>query len=117
MIKLIALILSQSVLLVSAHTLLKISVEIFGKFSFTWAFFSKALSTWQFYVSGICAISSVLVWMYTLRHYEFSTAYPLLSINYVIGLLAAYFFLGETIPYTRWIGVAIVVVGVYVMLK
>lgn len=117
MLRLIILIILQSILLVGSQTLLKIAVGIFGRFSFTWAFFSKALTTWQFFMSGVCALSAFLIWIYTLRHYEFSVAYPLLGISYIIGLLAAWLVLGETVPLTRWIGVIIIVVGVYFVAK
>ena len=59
----------------------------------------------------------MLIWMYVLKKYEFSLAYPLLSISYIIGLLAAYFIFHETIPLTRWIGVIIVMIGVFFIAK
>ena len=117
MFRLILLILSQSVLLVAAQTLLKISVQLFGTFSWTWIYFKNVFTTWQFAVSGICALSAMITWLYVLKHYDFSLAYPLLSVSYIIGLLAAYFFLHETIPITRWIGVIIIMVGVYFVVK
>lgn len=117
MLKLIGLVIGQSVLLVAAQTLLKISVALFGKFSWTWAFFKNALTTWQFAASGICALTSVITWMYVLKHYEFSLAYPLLSISYVIGLLSAVFIFHEAVPTTRWIGVIIIMIGVYFVAK
>lgn len=107
----------QSVLLVAAQTFLKISVQLFGKFSWSWAYFKTVFITWQFAASGICALTAMLTWMYVLKHYDFSLAYPLLSISYIIGLLAACFFLHETIPVTRWIGVLIIMVGVFFVLK
>lgn len=117
MLKLIGLISLQSVLLVLAQSFLKISVELFGKFSWSWAFFRNALTTWQFAASGLCALASMLTWMYVLKRYEFSLAYPLLSISYVIGLLAAYFVFHEAIPLSRWIGVIIIMIGVYFVAK
>lgn len=117
MIKLAGLICLQSVLLVAAQTFLKISVELFGKFSWTWQFFKTVFTTWQFAASGICALTAMVVWMHTLKNYEFSIAYPLLSISYIIGLLASVFVFHEQVPLTRWIGVAIVMVGVYFIAK
>ena len=90
---------------------------LFGKFAWTWHYFKTVFTTWQFAVSGVCALSAMIVWMYTLKHYDFSLAYPLLSISYVIGLLAAFFIFHETIPLTRWIGVVIVMIGVYFIAK
>lgn len=117
MLQLILLIIIQSILLVGAQSLLKVSVALFGKFSWSWQFFKTVFTTWQFAASGACALAAMFVWMYVLKKYEFSLAYPLLSISYIIGLLAAYFFFHETIPLTRWIGVVIVMVGVYFIVK
>lgn len=117
MLILIILIIVQSILLVAAQSFLKISVELFGKFSWSLAYFKTVFTTWQFAASGICAVTAMLVWMYVLKHYPFSLAYPLLSISYVIGLLAACFIFHEAVPLTRWIGVLIVMVGVYFIVK
>ena len=114
---LIVLIIVQSVLLVAAQSLLKISVELFGQFSWSWQYFKTVFTTWQFAASGLCALAAMLVWMYVLKHYEFSVAYPLLSISYVIGLLSAQFIFHEVVPLTRWIGVVIVMVGVFFIVK
>ena len=114
---LIILIIIQSVLLVASQSLLKIAVHHFGAFSWTWQYFKNALSTWQFAASGICVGVAMLVWMYVLKHYEFSVAYPLLSISYIIGLLSAQFIFHEVVPLTRWIGVVIVMIGVFFIMK
>jgi undecaprenyl phosphate-alpha-L-ara4N flippase subunit ArnE len=50
--------------------------------------------------------------MYIIRHFEFSIAYPLISISYVWGVLAAIFIFHENIPPIRFVGVALIVVGV-----
>ncbi len=117
MLTLFLLIVLQSILLVAAQSLLKVSVELFGTFSWSWTYFKTVFTTWQFFLSGVCALSAMLLWMHILKHYEFGLAYPLLSISYVIGLLAAYFIFHEAVPLTRWIGVAIVMVGVYFIVK
>jgi undecaprenyl phosphate-alpha-L-ara4N flippase subunit ArnE len=114
---LILLIVIQSVVLVAAQSLLKIAVDIFGKFSWTWGYFKTVFTTWQFAASGLCALTGMLLWMYVLKKYEFSLAYPLLSISYIIGLLAAQFIFHEAIPLTRWIGVVIIMIGVYFVAK
>ena len=117
MLRLIILIIIQSILLVAAQTFLKISVQLFGSFSWTWTYFKTVFTTWQFAASGLCALAAMLTWIYVLKHYEFSLAYPLLSISYIIGLFAAFFFLNELIPITRWIGVIIIMIGVYFVVK
>jgi len=114
---LIVLVCIQSVLLVGAQTLLKISLESFGKFSWTLQYFKTVFTTWQFAASGICALGGMLLWMYVLKRFEFSVAYPLLSISYILGLFSAQLFFHETIPLTRWIGVIIIIIGVFFVVK
>ena len=117
MLRLLALIFTQSVLLVAAQSLLKVSVQKFGSFRWAWSYFATVLTTWQFALSGICALACMLTWMHVLKHYEFSLAYPLLSVSYIIGLVVACFFFHEAVPLTRWIGVVIIMVGVYLVVK
>lgn len=117
MLILLILICVQSILLVAAQSFLKISVEFFGKFSWSWSYFKTIFTTWQFAASGICAVSAMIVWMYVLKRYPFSVSYPLLSISYIIGLLSAQFIFHETVPLTRWIGVCIVIIGVFFIVK
>lgn len=114
---LIILIVVQSILLVAAQSLLKISVQHFGTFSWTWQYFKTVFTTWQFAASGMCVLAAMVVWMYVLKHYDFSVSYPLLSISYVIGLIAAQFVFHEVIPLTRWIGVVIVMIGVFLIAR
>jgi undecaprenyl phosphate-alpha-L-ara4N flippase subunit ArnE len=38
-------------------------------------------------------------------------AYPMISLSYVFGMLAAMFIFHETIPLTRWVGVALIILG------
>ena len=76
MLKLIGLIIGQSVLLVAAQTFLKIAVQLFGSFSWSWQYFKTVFTTWQFAVSGLCALLAMLTWMYVLKLYDFSIAYP-----------------------------------------
>jgi len=114
---LLLLISIQSVLLVAAQVFLKISVQLFGTFSWTISYFKNVFTTWQFAASGLCALSGMIVWMVVLKRFEFSVAYPLLSISYVIGLIAAQLIFHETIPLSRWIGVAIIMIGVYFVVK
>lgn len=113
----ILLIVIQSLLLVATQAFLKVALVHFGKFSWTWQYFKTVFTTWQFAASGICALVAMLLWIYVLKRYEFSIVYPLLSISYIMGLLVAQFFFHETVPLTRWIGVVIIIIGVFFVVK
>lgn len=60
---------------------------------------------------GLYIIATV-VWFVVLSKADLSYAYPLQSLAYVIGVLAAWLIFKEVIPPTRWIGVAVIIAGV-----
>lgn len=113
MIRLFILILLQGLLVVGSECFLKVALEKIGEFSWTWAFFKVALSTWQLYVAGLTAIVGVLEWMAVLKRYDLSLAYPLTAISFILSLLAGAWIFHEPIPATRWIGVVLIMAGVY----
>lgn len=113
MIRLFILILLQGLLVVGSECFLKVALSKMGDFSWTWAFFKEALSTWQLYAAGLTAITGVLEWMAVLRRYDLSLAYPLTAISFIISLIAGAMIFNETIPPTRWIGVVLIMAGVF----
>ena len=58
---------------------------------------------------------SMLVWLYVLSRLELSFAYPFVALNYVLILLGSHFLLKETISPVKMIGVAVIMVGVYLI--
>ena len=110
MIRLFILILLQGMLVIGAECFLKVALTKIGAFSWTWAFFKVALSTWQLYAAGILG---VLEWMVVLKHYDLSLAYPLTAISFILSLFAGALFFHEVIPATRWIGLLLIMAGAF----
>ena len=77
----------------------------------------EALVNWPLAASGASMIIATLIWFYILKHHEFSLAYPLISISYIFMMLASIFIFHETIPLTRWVGVVLILVGLFFMTK
>ena len=117
MLKLICFSVVQSIFLASAQVLLKISLEKMGVFSWTWKFFRDLFTNWYLLASGISVVIATLLWTYILKHYDLSLAYPLISISYIFGMLAAIFIFNETVTIFRWIGVLFIMVGVAFLAK
>ena len=115
MLKLIFLTITQSILMCSAQSLFKVAAEKMGDFAWTWAFFKGALSTWQLYVAGITAIAGVIEWMYVLKRYDLSLAYPLTAISFILSLIAGAAIFHEVVPPTRWIGVVLIMAGAFLV--
>jgi drug/metabolite transporter (DMT)-like permease len=55
---------------------------------------------------------SALVWLAVLSRTSLSFAYPFASLTYVLILLFDRFWLNETVPALRWLGVAFIVSGI-----
>jgi undecaprenyl phosphate-alpha-L-ara4N flippase subunit ArnE len=112
MLKLVLLVTFQSALLTASQVFLKMALMAFGKFQWSFAFFKTVFTNIPFALSGISIASATLIWVYVLKKFEFSLAYPMISISYIFGLLAAYYIFHEPIVWTRWLGVAVIIAGV-----
>jgi len=117
MLKLVLLVTIQSALLTASQVFLKMALNTFGKFQWSFAFFKTVFTNIPFALSGITIATASLIWVYVLKKFEFSLAYPMISISYVFGLLAAYFIFHEPIVWTRWLGVAVIIVGVVLVVQ
>jgi undecaprenyl phosphate-alpha-L-ara4N flippase subunit ArnE len=94
------------------QVLLKFGLEKVDKFSWTGQFFRDFFTNWWLLGSGLSMIAASIIWFFILKHHDLSLAYPLISISYIFGTLAAVFIFHETVPLTRWVGVLFIMIGV-----
>ncbi|MFC1517562.1 EamA family transporter [Candidatus Margulisiibacteriota bacterium] len=59
--------------------------------------------------------ASSILWLIVLSRIELSFAYPLLSVGYILILIASWFFFKENVTLIRWSGVAVICIGVYLI--
>lgn len=84
-----------------------------GKFLFVLRLF---LNPWV--LSGIIATFLAGVsWMLAMTKFEISYAYPFVSLNYIIVMIAGFAFFGENVSVTKIIGSIVVVIGIVVIAK
>ena len=80
-----------------------------------WAFHNLLITSktywWVLTLMVVFFGTSFALWAYVLKNMEFSQAYPLSSLSFIFGMFLAFFLLGESIPFTRWIGVVLIVIG------
>lgn len=107
----------QCLLLSGGQVLLKLAMNHTGHFGFTWAFFRSLLANWRLLASGLCMAAATVLWLYIIRRFDFSVAYPITGLSYVFGMLAAVWIFHEAAPITRWIGVALIMGGVALIVK
>lgn len=111
--RLFALAIVQSLLLCSGQVFLKFALGKMGAFAWKWSFFLSQLTNWWWLACGACYGAGAVLWMYILKNFPFSRAYPLISLSYVFGMLAAWLIFHETVPVTRWVGVLLIMAGCF----
>ena len=99
MFKLISLVTLQSALLAASQIFLKKALIAFGPFQLSFQFFKNVFTNLSFAMSGLTS-SCYIDLVFVLKRFDFSMAYPLISISYIFGVLAARFVFHETIPLT-----------------
>jgi len=115
--KLLPISLLQCMLLTGGQVLMKYGLTKVGVFSFTWDYFYRLFTNWQFICCGLCYGAGSVLWMYIIKHFPFSMAYPMVSLSYVMGMFAAIIFFHEQIPLTRWVGVFLILTGCVLIAK
>jgi len=68
-------------------------------------------------VSLLSIIIGGVIWIYLLKKIEFGILYPMISISYIWGLIAAKYVFHEDISVNRWIGVGIIMVGIFLIVR
>jgi drug/metabolite transporter (DMT)-like permease len=61
---------------------------------------------------GICFMAGTMLWMVALSHMDISYAFPLVSASYVLVAVLSRLLLKESIPWQRWLAIAVISLGV-----
>ncbi len=109
--QLLSLSVLQSIMLATAQLALKLALARMPRFEWKAAFWLDMLTNWWFLLCGILFTGASVLWMYILKHYPLSKAYPMASMGYVFALIFAVIFLHETVALNRWVGVALIMIG------
>ncbi len=118
MFRLIFLAVTQAILMCTCQSLFKVAADRMGTFSWTWHFFRDGiLFNWVLALSGFAGICSFVEWIYMVRHYPFSQVYPLSSLSYLFGIIVAIIFFHETVSWSQWIGVFLMLAGCYLIAR
>ncbi|MPN52745.1 4-amino-4-deoxy-L-arabinose-phosphoundecaprenol flippase subunit ArnE [bioreactor metagenome] len=59
--------------------------------------------------------AATAIWLYILSKAQLSVVYPLQSLCYVAAAVIALVVFKENIPLTRWIGIAVIIFGAYLV--
>jgi multidrug transporter EmrE-like cation transporter len=70
------------------------------------------LKSLPFWTGMLCYAASVCVWLAALAKAPVSTAYPMLSLGYVVVAAVSVIWLGEGMPPAKVLGIALICAGV-----
>jgi drug/metabolite transporter (DMT)-like permease len=117
----LTLILLAVLLGAGAQLLLKAGVNTVGPFEFDTPGLLSAASRLALeprLLGGIALYAaSLLAWVLALSRVDVSIAYPMVSLGYVITVVAAWLWLGEAVNPLRLAGVGLIVLGVVVVAR
>ena len=77
----------------------------------------RVLSNGWIWMGLSILIIETLMWFVVLSKIDLSVAFPLASSSYIFILIASVFFLHEPVSINRWIGTALVILGIYLVTK
>lgn len=112
------LILITSVLLaVAGQLLMKRGMMSFGTFPVSQLLANVIpmfLNPWVF-IGFVCFGLSSVFWLVVLSRMELSLVYPMVSVAYVLVALFSFFVFKENVTLIRWLGIAVIIVGVFLI--
>lgn len=112
------LIAAISILLaVVGQLLMKKGMLLFGTFQAT-QILSKIIPMFlnpYVFLGFICFGLSSIFWLVVLSRLEISLVYPMVSVAYVLVALASWFFFKENLTVMRWVGIAVILLGVFLI--
>jgi multidrug transporter EmrE-like cation transporter len=68
-----------------------------------------------FWAGMVCYAASLCVWLAALSKAPVSTAYPMLSLGYIVVAAISVLWLGETLSPAKVMGIALICVGVFLV--
>ena len=113
----IPLILSAVLLGAVGQIVMKWGMKTYGEVSVgaVWRELVRILRVPQVAVGFLCYALSSVLWIAVVSNVDLSLAYPMVSVAYVVVVLASWLLLGEHISRLRLVGVLVIVAGVFVI--
>ena len=77
----------------------------------------RLAGTWKFWAGVVVLSGVVLISLELYGNEELSRIVPMYSMSYVLIALVGKFFLGEDVTAMRWAGIALILSGVFVLVR
>lgn len=80
-------------------------------------FFGKFLTNFIIMAGMALYFLSAAAWLFLLTRLDISYVQPILALTYVVTPILAIIFLSESIPPMRWLGIVIIIIGVFIVAR
>ena len=100
--------------LVGGQTLWKIGLNN-SDFTLSFMGILKFVFSPYIFAGLVIYVIATALWLYILSVSEFSIAYPLQSLCYIVAAFIAIFVFKENVPVTRWLGLALISAGAFLV--
>ena len=77
----------------------------------------QLFTSWALWGGIVATLTSLVSWLNALRSVPLVIAFNLGAATYILVPLGSWIFLGEQVPPIRWLGIALVTLGVYVIAR
>lgn len=115
----LAAVLAGALLGAAGQLFLKAGAMRLGEISLRWVnvlpFIFALVREPRIAAGTLCYALAVGVWVVVLSRVDVSVAYPMVSLGYVVNAAAAHYLFGEKLNRTRVAGIAIILLGIYVL--
>lgn len=105
----------------AAQLLIKAGTNRIGEFAFSLdnvVPIGTRIASSPFILGGcFLYLVSVVVWILALSRVPVSIAYPMLSVGYIVNAVLAWWLFGESITAQKIVGIAFIMVGVYLVAR
>jgi drug/metabolite transporter (DMT)-like permease len=78
-----------------------------------WQLFHQSFTNWKIILGLSFYVLPMFIWIFMLKKMDLSFLQPMFSLVYVVTPILAFVVLHENIPLNRWIGIGIIIVGVF----
>ena len=106
-------------LTVTGEIMLKLGMNIVrtevGAFAPSLPVLMRTFTEWRVVLGFALIFSGALFWLGVISRADFSFAYPLLALSYVVALIPAWLVLGEQVTLNRIVGALVVVAGAVII--
>jgi drug/metabolite transporter (DMT)-like permease len=82
-----------------------------------WRLLQQILINWKILLGVLFYMVPSFIWIFMLKTVDISFLQPMFSLVYIVTPVLAVMILRENIPINRWVGIVVIVLGVFIVAR